>query len=76
MTTGRRAKVGLILCTFALCGAAALTQRWRHARRAQTTPHELYEVVLAQIRSAIADLLLLTGMDALEATDALPPVRR
>jgi uncharacterized membrane protein YgaE (UPF0421/DUF939 family) len=34
------------------------------------------EVVLAQIRSVIADLLLLTGMDALEATDALPPVRR
>jgi uncharacterized membrane protein YgaE (UPF0421/DUF939 family) len=32
------------------------------------------EVVLAQIRSVIADLLLLTGMDALEATDALPPV--
>lgn len=34
------------------------------------------EVVLAQIRSAVADLLLLTGMDPLEATDALPPVRR
>ena len=34
------------------------------------------EVVLAQIRSVIADLLLLTGMDSLEATDALPPVRR
>jgi hypothetical protein len=34
------------------------------------------EVVLAQIRSVIADLLLLTGMDPLEATDALPPVRR
>ncbi len=34
------------------------------------------EVVLAQIRSVIADLLLLTGMNALEATDALPPVRR
>ncbi len=33
------------------------------------------EVILAQIRSAIADLLLLTGMDPLEATDALPPVR-
>jgi uncharacterized membrane protein YgaE (UPF0421/DUF939 family) len=33
------------------------------------------EVILAQIRSVIADLLLLTGMDALEATDALPPVR-
>src|SRR5580765_5096174 len=34
------------------------------------------EVVLAQIRSVVADLLLLTGMDPLEATDALPPVRR
>lgn len=34
------------------------------------------EVVLAQIRSVIADLLLLTGMDPIEATDALPPVRR
>jgi uncharacterized membrane protein YgaE (UPF0421/DUF939 family) len=33
------------------------------------------EVVLAQFRSVVADLLLLTGMDALEATDALPPVR-
>jgi len=33
------------------------------------------EVVLAQIRSVVADLLLLTGMDPLEATDALPPVR-
>ena len=30
------------------------------------------EVVLAQIRSVVADLLLLTGMDPLEATDALP----
>jgi uncharacterized membrane protein YgaE (UPF0421/DUF939 family) len=34
------------------------------------------EVVLAQIRSVIADLLLLTGMDPVQATDALPPVRR
>jgi uncharacterized membrane protein YgaE (UPF0421/DUF939 family) len=33
------------------------------------------EVILAQVRSVIADLLLLSGMDALEATDALPPVR-
>ncbi len=33
------------------------------------------EVVLAQIRSVIADLLLLTGMDPIEATDSLPPVR-
>ena len=33
------------------------------------------EVVLAQFRAIIADLLLLTGMDPFEATDALPPVR-
>jgi uncharacterized membrane protein YgaE (UPF0421/DUF939 family) len=31
------------------------------------------EVVLAQIRSIIADLLRMTGMSALEATDAMPP---
>jgi uncharacterized membrane protein YgaE (UPF0421/DUF939 family) len=34
------------------------------------------EVVLAQIRAVVADLLLLTGMDSYEATDAIPPVRR
>src|SRR3954454_2076093 len=34
------------------------------------------EVVLAQIRSIIVDLLQITGMDVLEATDALPPPRR
>ena len=33
------------------------------------------EVVLAQLRSVVADLLTLTGMDPLEATDALPPAR-
>jgi uncharacterized membrane protein YgaE (UPF0421/DUF939 family) len=31
------------------------------------------EVVLAQLRSVVADMLLLTGMDPLEATEALPP---
>lgn len=31
------------------------------------------EVVLAQLRSVIADLLLLAGMDPLAASDALPP---
>lgn len=31
------------------------------------------EVVLAQIRSIIVDLLQITGLDVLEATDALPP---
>ncbi len=31
------------------------------------------EGILAQIRSVIVDLLLLTGLDQLESTDALPP---
>ncbi len=34
------------------------------------------EVVLAQLRSIIADLLRMTGMGALESTDALPPFER
>jgi uncharacterized membrane protein YgaE (UPF0421/DUF939 family) len=33
------------------------------------------DVVLAQIRSIIVDLLQITGLDVLEATDALPPPR-
>jgi hypothetical protein len=34
------------------------------------------EVVLGQLRSVIVDLLLLTGMDQVESTDALPPPPR
>ncbi|HET7691071.1 MAG TPA: FUSC family protein [Nocardioidaceae bacterium] len=33
------------------------------------------EVVLAQLRSIIADLLRITGMGVLESTDAIPPLR-
>lgn len=33
------------------------------------------EVVLAQLRSVIVDLLMVSGMDQLESTDALPPTR-
>lgn len=33
------------------------------------------EVVLAQIRSIIVDLLQITGLDVIEATDAIPPPR-
>ena len=33
------------------------------------------EVVLAQIRSIVVDLLQITGLDVVEATDALPPMR-
>ena len=34
------------------------------------------DVVLAQIRSIIVDLLQVTGLDVLEATEAIPPPRR
>ena len=34
------------------------------------------EVILGQIRAVVADLLLLSGMDPFEATDALPPARQ
>ena len=34
------------------------------------------EVILAQLRSIIADLLRMTGLSALESTDALPPFER
>jgi uncharacterized membrane protein YgaE (UPF0421/DUF939 family) len=34
------------------------------------------EVVLAQLRSVVVDLLMLTGMTQLESTDALPPPPR
>jgi uncharacterized membrane protein YgaE (UPF0421/DUF939 family) len=33
------------------------------------------EVILAQLRSVVADLMLLTGMDSFEAIEAIPPVR-
>ena len=32
------------------------------------------EVVLAQFRSIVADLLMVTGMDPMDATDAIPPL--
>ncbi|WP_340539813.1 FUSC family protein [Nocardioides sp. GXZ039] len=34
------------------------------------------EVILAQIRALVADLLMITGMEQLEATDSLPPPPR
>ena len=44
--------------------------------RVERTDELSVEVVLAQIRSVVVDLLLLTGLDSLEATDALPPPSR
>jgi hypothetical protein len=34
------------------------------------------EVVLAQVRSVVADLLRITGMGVIESTDAVPPLSR
>jgi uncharacterized membrane protein YgaE (UPF0421/DUF939 family) len=44
--------------------------------RVERTDELSAEVVLAQLRSIIADLLRITGLGALEATDALPPFTR
>jgi uncharacterized membrane protein YgaE (UPF0421/DUF939 family) len=41
----------------------------------ERTPDLTGEVILAQLRSIIADLLRITGMDPLESTDALPPLQ-
>ncbi len=46
-----------------------------HATSAVERTHDLSaEVVLAQLRSIVADLLRLTGMGSLESTDAIPPL--
>lgn len=44
--------------------------------RVERTVELSSEVILAQLRSVVADLLLLTGMEPLEASDALPPPPR
>ncbi|ANH36854.1 hypothetical protein I601_0402 [Nocardioides dokdonensis FR1436] len=44
--------------------------------RVERSPEMTGDVVLAQLRSIVVDLLMLTGMDQLEATDALPPPPR
>ena len=42
----------------------------------ERAPEMTAEVVLVQLRSVIVDLLMLTGLGQLEATDALPPPPR
>ncbi|MEO8351682.1 MAG: DUF4864 domain-containing protein [Chthoniobacteraceae bacterium] len=49
MTAGQRSKVGLILFTLAVCGGAAITQRWLESRRAAVRPGDLFAVVLEQM---------------------------
>jgi uncharacterized membrane protein YgaE (UPF0421/DUF939 family) len=51
----------------------AMARTTSHVERADDMTAE---VVLAQLRSVIADLLMLTGLGQLEATDAMPPPPR
>ncbi len=61
-------------------GRAATAVRDRLVALGQETSHMVRskdlsaEVILAQVRSLIADLLAVTGMDPLAATDQIPPV--
>ena len=43
--------------------------------RVQRSEFLAAEAVLAQLRSVVVDLLMVSGLDQLEATDALPPPR-
>lgn len=51
----------------------ALLDVARATARAERSPELSAEVVLAQVRSITADLLRITGMGAVESTDAIPP---
>ncbi|MET3963583.1 hypothetical protein ABIE44_003517 [Marmoricola sp. OAE513] len=46
----------------------------RHSSELERTAVLSAEVVLASVRSMIADLLAVSGMDPLEATDQIPPI--
>ena len=50
--------------------------RPRHRRTSSARATLSAEVVLAQVRSLVADLLAVTGMDPLAATDQIPPLAR
>lgn len=55
---------------------AALLEIGRATSAVERSDELTAEVVLAQLRSVVADLLMLTGLGQLEATDALPPPPR
>ena len=58
-------------------GAARPCWRWRPAPAGSSAAEGLSaEVVLAQVRSVVADLLRITGMGVIESTDAVPPLSR
>lgn len=54
---------------------AGLVELGRRSSSVERSEDLSAEVVLAQIRSIVVDLLQITGLDVLEATDALPPMR-
>ena len=54
----------------------AVKRTWTVCFRVERTDQLTAEVVLAQLRSVVVDLLLLTGLDQMESTDALPPPPR
>ncbi len=60
----------------AVAGRPALLGVGRATGSVERAAEMTAEVVLAQVRSVVVDLLMLTGMAQLEATDALPPPPR
>ena len=56
-------------------GRAALLRIGQATAQVERVADLSSDVVLAQIRSIVVDLLQVTGLDVLEATDALPPPR-
>lgn len=57
----------------ATAARAALLEVGQGTGRVERTSTLATEGILGQLRSVVVDLLLLTGMDQLESTDALPP---
>src|SRR4051812_23325793 len=45
----RKTRIGITLCCFALCGAAAIVQRTFELRRINVRPVELYDTVYRQV---------------------------
>ncbi len=60
----------------AVAARPALLTVGRATGEVERSEHMTTEVVLAQLRSVTVDMLMLTGMEQLEATDALPPPAR
>ena len=60
----------------AIAAQPALLEVARGSAQVERGPDLSGEVILAQIRSIVADLLRITGMGVIESSDAIPPVSR